>query len=62
MDISTIPVRRWRSQRLATFERLRAESWRKPNEYCWHGPVKHEERDSQGRMIYRISEMAVKFI
>ena len=34
----------------------------KPNEYCWHGPVKHEERDSQGRRIYRICEMAVKFI
>ena len=28
----------------------------------WHGPVKHEERDSQGRMLYRISEMAAKFI
>ena len=34
----------------------------KPTEYRWHGPVKHEERDSQGRMLYRISEMAAKFI
>ena len=34
----------------------------KPTEYRWHGPVKHEERDGQGRMLYRISEMAVKFI
>ena len=34
----------------------------KPTEYRWHGPVKHEEWDSQGRMLYRISEMAAKFI
>ena len=34
----------------------------KPTEYRWHGPVKCEEWDSKGRLLYRISEMAVKFI
>ena len=34
----------------------------KPTEYRWHGPVKSEEWDSKGRLLYRISEMAVKFI
>ena len=31
-------------------------------EYQWHGPVKQEEVDGQGRMLYRISELAVQFI
>ena len=34
----------------------------KPTEYRWHGPVKHEERDGQGRLLYRISEIAAQFI
>ena len=34
----------------------------KPTEYRWHGPVKCEEWDSNGRLLYRTSEMAVKFI
>jgi len=34
----------------------------KPTEYRWHRPVKCEEWDSKGRLLYRISEMAVKFI
>ena len=34
----------------------------KPMEYRWHGPVKQEERDGQGRVLYRISEMAAHFI
>ena len=34
----------------------------KPTEYRWHGPVKCEEWDSKGRLLYRISEMVVKFV
>ena len=34
----------------------------KPMEYRWYGPVKQEEVDGQGRMLYRISELAVQFI
>ena len=34
----------------------------KPTEYRWHGPVKCEEWDSNGRLLYRISELAAKFI
>ena len=34
----------------------------KPTEYRWYGPLKQEERDGQGRMLYRISEMAAQFI
>ena len=34
----------------------------KPMEYRWYGPLKQEEVDGQGRMLYRISEMAVQFI
>ena len=33
-----------------------------PREYRWYGPLKQEEVDGQGRMLYRISEMAVQFI
>ena len=34
----------------------------KPTEYRWYGPLKQEERDVQGRVLYRISEMAAQFI
>ena len=34
----------------------------KPTEYRWHGPVKQEERDGQGRLLYRISESAAHFM
>ena len=33
-----------------------------PREYCWHGPLKQEELDWKGRVLYRISERAVQFI
>ena len=34
----------------------------KPTEYRWYGPLKQEEFDSQGRMIYRMSETGVQFM
>ena len=34
----------------------------KPTEYRWHGPVKNEEYDVKGRLLYRISEMAASFM
>ena len=34
----------------------------KSTHYRWHGPIKNEERDSQGRVLYKVSEIAVKFI
>ena len=30
----------------------------KPTEYRWHGPVRHEERGGQGRVLYRIGVVA----
>ena len=33
-----------------------------PREYRWHGPLKQEELDEQGRVLYRISERAVQFM
>ena len=33
-----------------------------PREYRWYGPLKQEELDGQGRVLYRISERAVQFI
>ena len=33
-----------------------------PREYRWHGPLKQEELDGQGRVLYRISERAIQFI
>ena len=33
----------------------------KTNQYRWHGP-KNEEKDYQGRLLYKVSEVAVKFI
>ena len=35
---------------------------RNPREYRWHGPLKQEEFDGQGRRLYRISEKAIQFI
>ena len=35
---------------------------RNPKEYRWHGPLKQEEFDGQGRRLYRISEKAIQFI
>ena len=34
----------------------------KPNQYRWHGPIKNEEHDNQGRLLYKVSDLAVKFI
>ena len=34
----------------------------KPTEHRWYGPLKQEEFDSQGRMIYRMSETGVQFM
>ena len=34
----------------------------KPTEYRWYGPVRHAERDRQGRMLYRISVVADRFM
>ena len=34
----------------------------KTNQYRWHGPIKNEEKDHQGRVLYKVSEVAVKFI
>ena len=33
-----------------------------PREYRWHGPLRQEELDEQGRVLYRISEKAIQFI
>ena len=35
---------------------------RNPREYRWHGLLKQEEFDGQGRRLYRISEKAIQFI
>ena len=29
-----------------------------PTVYRWHGPLRHEERDSHGRLLYRVSGIA----
>ena len=29
-----------------------------PTVYRWHGPLRHEERDSHGRLLYRVSGLA----
>eukprot|EP00438_Fugacium_kawagutii_P000917 Skav211592 [mRNA] locus=scaffold2962:53741:54115:- [translate_table: standard] len=34
----------------------------KPGEYRWHGSLKHEERDEQGRVLYRFSDTASEII
>ena len=34
----------------------------KAGEYRWHGKLNHEERDEQGDLLYRFTEVAVEFI
>lgn len=34
----------------------------KPGEYRWYGTMKHEERDDQGRVLYRFSDTAAQVL